>query len=186
MEDEEFVRKQSFTLGIAFAAVRQVVHATLYISYLAWSKLTTQAPAASLTASTFLQDTTASTFSHSFGIFTKHACSTSLAYSPFTSFNTLAGVHRKLMHEPEQKQKEKHVSLNGLNEANVVLLRGCGCRIKVPGFQAMHGLRGVLVAPTKIIAGEGGIAMVGAQWRRRIRPETLWHDARGWISEGAR
>lgn len=41
----------------------------------------------------------------------------------------------------------------GLNEANVVLLRGCGCRINVPDFHATHGMHGVLVAPTKIIAG---------------------------------
>lgn len=44
--------------------------------------------------------------------------------------------------------------MQGLNEANVVLLRGCGCRIKVPQFKEQHGLTGVLVAPTKIIAGE--------------------------------
>eukprot|EP00798_Chlamydomonas_sp_ICE-L_P006636 gene6636-3293_t len=44
---------------------------------------------------------------------------------------------------------------SGLNSANVVLLRGCGCRIKVPGFQEMHGMKACLVAPTKIIAGLG-------------------------------
>ncbi len=37
--------------------------------------------------------------------------------------------------------------------ANVVLLRGCGSRIKVPGFRQRHGMRACLVAPTKIIAG---------------------------------
>lgn len=42
----------------------------------------------------------------------------------------------------------------GLNVANVVLLRGCGCRIRVPSFEQLHGMRAVLVAPTKIIAGE--------------------------------
>ncbi len=41
----------------------------------------------------------------------------------------------------------------GLNAANVVLLRGCGCRIKVPSFAELHGMRACLVAPTKIIAG---------------------------------
>jgi 2,3-bisphosphoglycerate-independent phosphoglycerate mutase len=43
----------------------------------------------------------------------------------------------------------------GLNAANVVLLRGCGCRIAVPTFQELHGMRAALVAPTKIIAGLG-------------------------------
>ncbi|KAI8467172.1 MAG: 2,3-bisphosphoglycerate-independent phosphoglycerate mutase-domain-containing protein [Monoraphidium minutum] len=51
----------------------------------------------------------------------------------------------------------------GLNVANVVLLRGCGCRIKarararacVPPFDEVHGMRACLVAPTKIIAGMG-------------------------------
>lgn len=43
----------------------------------------------------------------------------------------------------------------GLNPANVVLLRGCGCRIKVAPFSERHGLRACLVAPTKIIAGMG-------------------------------
>ncbi len=41
----------------------------------------------------------------------------------------------------------------GLPVANVVLLRGCGSRIRVPDFQQLHGMRGVIVAPTKIIAG---------------------------------
>jgi 2,3-bisphosphoglycerate-independent phosphoglycerate mutase len=41
----------------------------------------------------------------------------------------------------------------GLNPANVVLLRGCGSRIKVKPFQELHGLKPCLVAPTKIIAG---------------------------------
>jgi 2,3-bisphosphoglycerate-independent phosphoglycerate mutase len=41
----------------------------------------------------------------------------------------------------------------GLAVANVVLLRGCGSRIRVPSFQEKHGLRPCLVAPTKIIAG---------------------------------
>lgn len=46
-----------------------------------------------------------------------------------------------------------HADAQGLSEANVILLRGCGCRIKVPGFKERHGMQGVLVAPTKIIAG---------------------------------
>ncbi|KXZ52807.1 hypothetical protein GPECTOR_8g193 [Gonium pectorale] len=43
----------------------------------------------------------------------------------------------------------------GLPVANVVLLRGCGSRIRVPSFQRRHGMRPCLVAPTKIIAGLG-------------------------------
>uniref|UniRef100_A0A7S3QZE0 Metalloenzyme domain-containing protein n=1 Tax=Dunaliella tertiolecta TaxID=3047 RepID=A0A7S3QZE0_DUNTE len=60
-------------------------------------------------------------------------------------------IQQRLVEHPLNQERRAQ----GLNEANVVLLRGCGCRIKVPGFQAMHGLRGVLVAPTKIIAGLG-------------------------------
>jgi 2,3-bisphosphoglycerate-independent phosphoglycerate mutase len=42
----------------------------------------------------------------------------------------------------------------GQPPANVVLLRGCGCRIRVPPFAQLHGdLKPCLVAPTKIIAG---------------------------------
>ncbi|GLC37821.1 hypothetical protein PLESTB_001480100 [Pleodorina starrii] len=43
----------------------------------------------------------------------------------------------------------------GQGVANVVLLRGCGSRIRVPSFQQNHGMRPCLVAPTKIIAGLG-------------------------------
>ncbi|GIL47029.1 hypothetical protein Vafri_3864 [Volvox africanus] len=43
----------------------------------------------------------------------------------------------------------------GLTVANMVLLRGCGSRIRVPSFQERHGMRPCLVAPTKIIAGLG-------------------------------
>ncbi|KAK8542786.1 hypothetical protein V6N13_136667 [Hibiscus sabdariffa] len=43
----------------------------------------------------------------------------------------------------------------GKNVANVVLLRGCGIRIKVPPFEKKHGLWPCMVAPTKIIAGLG-------------------------------
>ncbi|KAF5840262.1 2,3-bisphosphoglycerate-independent phosphoglycerate mutase-domain-containing protein [Dunaliella salina] len=60
-------------------------------------------------------------------------------------------IHQRLVEHPLNQERRAQ----GLNEANIILLRGCGCRIRVPGFQAMHGLRGVLVAPTKIIAGLG-------------------------------
>ncbi|MEW5299605.1 MAG: hypothetical protein WDW38_004353 [Sanguina aurantia] len=43
----------------------------------------------------------------------------------------------------------------GKNLANIVLLRGCGSRIKVESFLQRHGLKAALVAPTKIIAGLG-------------------------------
>ncbi|GBG89230.1 hypothetical protein CBR_g48938 [Chara braunii] len=43
----------------------------------------------------------------------------------------------------------------GKNPANVVLLRGCGIRIKVPSFASKNAMRACMVAPTKIIAGLG-------------------------------
>ncbi len=49
----------------------------------------------------------------------------------------------------------------GLNPANVVLLRGCGSRIKVASFQELHGMKACLVAPTKIIAGGGMVWVRG-------------------------
>jgi 2,3-bisphosphoglycerate-independent phosphoglycerate mutase len=42
----------------------------------------------------------------------------------------------------------------GKDVANVVLLRGCGVMLDVPPFHTVHnGVRGFVVAPTKIIAG---------------------------------
>lgn len=43
----------------------------------------------------------------------------------------------------------------GLPPANAVLLRGCGCRVALQPFRERHGMRGCMVAPTKIIAGLG-------------------------------
>ncbi|PSC70414.1 archaeal type cofactor-independent phosphoglycerate mutase [Micractinium conductrix] len=43
----------------------------------------------------------------------------------------------------------------GKPPANVVLLRGCGCRLALQEFHERHGLRACMVAPTKIIAGLG-------------------------------
>ncbi|KAL0490721.1 2,3-bisphosphoglycerate-independent phosphoglycerate mutase [Acrasis kona] len=40
-------------------------------------------------------------------------------------------------------------------EANIVLLRGCGVMIDVPTFDIYHNLRSFMVAPTAIIAGLG-------------------------------
>ncbi|GMH33625.1 hypothetical protein BSKO_01459 [Bryopsis sp. KO-2023] len=41
----------------------------------------------------------------------------------------------------------------GLTQANVVLLRGCGSRMDLPTFEETHGMKSFVVAPTKIIAG---------------------------------
>jgi len=43
----------------------------------------------------------------------------------------------------------------GLPIANIVLLRGCGSRIKVPSFFELHNLNAFMIAPTAIIAGLG-------------------------------
>jgi 2,3-bisphosphoglycerate-independent phosphoglycerate mutase len=44
----------------------------------------------------------------------------------------------------------------GLPPANIILLRGCGSRIRVKDFGALHSLQGAcMVAPTKIIMGLG-------------------------------
>jgi 2,3-bisphosphoglycerate-independent phosphoglycerate mutase len=39
--------------------------------------------------------------------------------------------------------------------ANVVLLRGCGVRMKLPSFQEKHGMKACIVAPTKVLGGAG-------------------------------
>ena len=41
----------------------------------------------------------------------------------------------------------------GKNIANVILLRGCGMRLRLPSFQERHALRSCIVAPTKILGG---------------------------------
>lgn len=60
-----------------------------------------------------------------------------------------AEMQRILAAHPINAQR----AAEGLAVANVVLLRGCGSRIKVPPFHEKHGMRAVIVAPTKIIAG---------------------------------
>ena len=42
----------------------------------------------------------------------------------------------------------------GLIPANTVLFRGAGQKMKAPSFEEMTGLRGCVLAPTKIIAGD--------------------------------
>jgi hypothetical protein len=59
-------------------------------------------------------------------------------------------IHKVLAAHPINQQRQAE----GLHPANVVLLRGCGSRIKVTPFQQLHGLKAALVAPTKIIAGD--------------------------------
>jgi 2,3-bisphosphoglycerate-independent phosphoglycerate mutase len=41
----------------------------------------------------------------------------------------------------------------GKNVANVVLLRGCGALMDLPSFQDKHGVKGCIVAPTKVLGG---------------------------------
>ena len=72
-------------------------------------------------------------------------------------------IRHKLKNHPlylERKAKGKH-------PANVVLLRGCGKRIDAPLFSQVHnGLKGCMIAPTKIIAGIGktlGIEVLDAE-----------------------
>jgi 2,3-diphosphopglycerate-independent phosphoglycerate mutase len=43
----------------------------------------------------------------------------------------------------------------GKYPANVVLLRGCGCRLALTPFSQLHSMRPCIVSPTKIIAGLG-------------------------------
>lgn len=39
--------------------------------------------------------------------------------------------------------------------ANIILLRGCGSRLKVESFEKVHGMKGFMIAPTAIINGLG-------------------------------
>lgn len=56
---------------------------------------------------------------------------------------------KHLKQHPINKQR----IAEGKNPANAVLLRGCGSRITVDSFEKLHGMKGCLIAPTKIIAG---------------------------------
>ncbi|KAF0981883.1 hypothetical protein FDP41_011744 [Naegleria fowleri] len=61
-------------------------------------------------------------------------------------------IYEQLVQHDINKQRKKERK----NEANIVLLRGCGVCIDVPPFSVRHpGLRSVMVAPTAIIAGLG-------------------------------
>jgi 2,3-bisphosphoglycerate-independent phosphoglycerate mutase len=56
-----------------------------------------------------------------------------------------------LLKHPINEQRVRQ----GKPPANVVLLRGCGARLRVPTFKEMHGLNAFMIAPTCIIAGLG-------------------------------
>jgi len=60
-------------------------------------------------------------------------------------------IHQVLTQHPINKRRE----LEGLPQANIVLLRGCGSKLRIPSFQQKHGLRAFFIAPTAIIAGLG-------------------------------
>ncbi|GIL98398.1 hypothetical protein Vretimale_3768 [Volvox reticuliferus] len=66
--------------------------------------------------------------------------------------NALSDAFRAVL-EPHPINQRR--ASEGQAVANVVLLRGCGSRIRVPSFEERHGMRPCLVAPTKIIAGLG-------------------------------
>lgn len=60
-------------------------------------------------------------------------------------------IHQVLSEHPINKERER----NGLPPANIVLLRGCGAKLRVPSFYEKHRLRAFFIAPTAIIAGLG-------------------------------
>jgi 2,3-bisphosphoglycerate-independent phosphoglycerate mutase len=63
----------------------------------------------------------------------------------------------------------------GKNVANVLLLRGAGVRVDLPGFEARHGLRACIVAPTKVLGGARriGMQMTGSE----ARQWSIWFHA---------
>ena len=61
-------------------------------------------------------------------------------------------IRRRLAEHPLNRERREA----GEAPANVLLLRGCGKKVDAPSFAEMHdGLRGCMIAPTKIIAGIG-------------------------------
>lgn len=64
--------------------------------------------------------------------------------------NYVSELFRKRLQNHPINQKR---AAAGKNVANVVLLRGCGMRLKLPSFQERHALRSCIVAPTKILGG---------------------------------
>lgn len=60
-------------------------------------------------------------------------------------------IFHRLSEHPINKQREKEGKL----PANIILLRGCGSRLKVKSFKEVHGFNGFMIAPTAIINGLG-------------------------------
>jgi len=60
-------------------------------------------------------------------------------------------IYDKLSQHPLNLEREKQ----GLRTGNIVLLRGCGSRLKVDDFEKVHGLKAFMIAPTAIINGLG-------------------------------
>lgn len=66
--------------------------------------------------------------------------------------NAVDEMIRGILHNhPVNVERERQ----GKPPANVVLLRGCGCRLALPPFYTLHNMRACIVSPTKIIAGLG-------------------------------
>ena len=76
------------------------------------------------------------------------------AEADFSARLTMAvsdAFHETLRAHPINEERRQQ----GKDVANVVLLRGAGIRIDVPTFEAVHGLKPFMIAPTAIIAGLG-------------------------------
>jgi 2,3-diphosphopglycerate-independent phosphoglycerate mutase len=60
-------------------------------------------------------------------------------------------IRSVLEHHPLNEERRKE----GKYPANVVLLRGCGCRLALTPFSELHSMHACIASPTKIIAGLG-------------------------------
>eukprot|EP01022_Parablepharisma_sp_SALTPOND_P025728 TRINITY_DN604_c0_g1_i1.p2 TRINITY_DN604_c0_g1~~TRINITY_DN604_c0_g1_i1.p2 ORF type:complete len:470 (-),score=52.73 TRINITY_DN604_c0_g1_i1:73-1482(-) len=60
-------------------------------------------------------------------------------------------IRERLNSHPTNKQRKAE----GKAYTNVVLLRGCGARLKVDSLKDKQGMKGFLIAPTAVIAGIG-------------------------------
>lgn len=59
-------------------------------------------------------------------------------------------IRRQLERHPINAERKQ----NGKIPANVILFRGAGQKMKAPNFESQTGLKGCVLAPTKIIAGK--------------------------------
>lgn len=73
------------------------------------------------------------------------------AYSSQVLNEVSAMIHAKLSSHPINLERVRQQQ----PPANIVLLRGPGERINVPTFEAVHGMKPFMIAPTCIIAGLG-------------------------------